>query len=414
MRVLFKILRGVLPVLVIGGCGLALWWLLANPPEQKSVIVKAPLVKVEGTVLRKVEYELKVRSQGSVQPRTRSSLLPEVSGKILEMNASFRPGGFFTKGEVLMKLDPIDYETAAIIAQADQAAAEVIVAEESARAEQARDNWKALGRTGQPSELALRTPQLSKAQADVSAAKARVEKARRDVERTVIRAPYDGQVLQQSVDVGQFVGTGTVLGSVFAIDYVEIRLPLPERESRYLKLPQIFRKGAPSHEPVKVELRSTMAGKPVHWQGRIVRVEGALDESTRQTTAIAQVDDPYAPRQDGVPPLITGSFVEAEILGDPLPNVYVIPRGAVRAGNEIILITANSTLKRLIVDPLVGTETHIVIAADSPKSPKEGEILCLTPIPFPVDGARVEPTVDGKPLAAPVSQNPPKGGTPET
>ena len=108
MRLLQSIFRALLPVLILGGCGYAAWWLISHPPEQPKVEVPPSLVRVEGTALHKTSYELYVRSQGTVQPRTRSTLLPEVSGKIIEMSASFRPGGFFAKDEVLMKLDPVD------------------------------------------------------------------------------------------------------------------------------------------------------------------------------------------------------------------------------------------------------------------------------------------------------------------
>lgn len=402
MRLLLQILRAVLPLVILTGCGVVVWWLVTHPPEQKKMEIPASLVRVEGTTLHKTSYPLHVRSQGTVQPRTRSTLLPEVSGKVIELGAAFRPGGFFAKDDVLLKLDPVDYETAKIVAQAAQAQAEVVLAEERARAEQGAENWRSMGRTGAPSSLLMRAPQLAKAEADVAAAKAQVQKAQRDLERTLIRAPYAGQVLEQSVDVGQFVSPGTTLGRIFAVDYVEIRLPLPERESQFLKLPQPFRDASGSVEPAKVLLKATVAGKPVRWEGLIVRVEGSLDEQTRQATAVAQVIDPYARRNDGAPPLTIGAFVEAEIIGEDLQDVFVIPRNAVRAGNEIILIDRpQNTLRRMNVDPVAGNEKHIVVFANAPKAPKEGDTLCLTPIPFPADGARVLPSIDGQIEGAP-------------
>ncbi|HYF35645.1 MAG TPA: efflux RND transporter periplasmic adaptor subunit [Prosthecobacter sp.] len=407
MSVVFKILRILLPVLILGGCAYGVWWLLNNPPEQKKMEVPPSIVGVEGTVLHKGSYDLKVRSQGTVQPRTRSTLLPEVSGRITEVSSTFRPGGFFEKDEVLLKLDPVDYETAIVVAKAAQAQAEVVFAEETAKAAQARENWRALGRSGEPTGLATRGPQVAKAEADVAAAKAQVRKAERDLERTIIRAPYAGQVLEQVVDVGQYVSPGTVLGRIFAVDYVEIRLPLPERESQYLTLPQPFRGQSTPGKGAPVALRAVVAGKTVLWSGRVIRVEGALDAETRQATAVVQVDDPYGRRADGAPPLTIGAFVEAEISGEPLQDVFIIPRNAVRAGNEIILINRpQNTLRRMLVDPLVSNEKHIVVAASAPKAPKEGDVLCLTPIPFPADGARVLPTIDGIQQAAPLS----KGG----
>jgi multidrug efflux pump subunit AcrA (membrane-fusion protein) len=153
-------------------------------------------------------------------------------------------------------------------------------------------------------------------------------------------------------------------------------------------------------------VKTTAAGKSVIWEGRIVRIESSLDAQTRQAMAVAQVTDPYARRADGSPPLTIGAFVEAEIAGEALSDVYVIPRNAVRAGNEIILIDRpQNTLRRLNVEPLVSTEKHIVISAKAPKAPKEGDVLCLTPIPFPADGARVLPTIDGSVETAPESKD---------
>lgn len=371
-------------------------------------------VRVEGTVLNKTEYELRVRSQGTVQPRTRSTLLPEVSGKIIEISPSFRPGGFFGQGDVLMRLDPLDYETAIVIAKGTLAQAEVMLAEEKARADQAVENWRAMGRTGTPSALVTRAPQVAKAEADVASAKAQIMKAERDLERTTIRSPYACQVLEQAVDVGQFVSQGTILGRIFAVDYVEIRLPLPERESQFLKLPQSFRdQSTATEDGAKVFLKSIVAGKPVAWEGKIVRVEGSLDAETRQATAVAQVTDPYARRADGSPPLTIGAFVEAEISGEPLRDVYIIPRNAVRAGNEIILIDRpQNTLRRLTVDPLVSNEKHIVVSASAAKAPKPGDVLCITPIPFPADGARVLPSIDGQMEADTAKEDKPAGKEP--
>lgn len=392
-----KVIRIVLPLTILAACGYGAWWLVTHKPEMKTMETRPTLVTVEGLRLKGTTYPVRVAAQGTVQPRTRSTLVPEVAGMIVEMSPSFRPGGFFEKGEVLLKLDPVDYETAVTVAQASVALAKVTLAEEEARSEQALENWKALGRQGTPGEFAARGPQVARAKADLAAAEARVVKAQRDLQRTIIRAPYAGQVLEHAVDVGQYVGQGTTLGRIFATDYVEIRLPLPERESQFIRLPERYRDGAASVAPAKVRLLTHAAGRPVAWEGRLVRVESALDESTRQTTAVAQIDDPFAKRADGAPPLKIGQFIEAEVEGDPLQDMFVIPRSAVRAGNEIILITAKDTLRRMNVEPVVATTEHIVVAANLPKGPQEGDVLCLTPIPFPADGAQVKSVIRGEP-----------------
>lgn len=400
LRPMKKAIRVLLPPAILAGCGYAAWWLYVNQPVPEMTELPPALVRVEGTVLKKTLYPVYVRSQGVVQPRTRSTLLPEVSARVIEISDAFKPGGFFEKDDVLVKLDPVDYETALVVAKAALAEGEALLAEEKAKAEQALENWKALGKQGQPGALVLRVPQVAKAEADVAAAKAQILKAERDLERTVIRAPYAGQALKQNVDIGQLVSQGTALGEIFAVDYVEIRLPLPEREMRFVHLPERFRNENSAGSGPPVRFNALVNGKPATWTGRIVRVEGALDEATRQVTAVAQVTDPYSRRTDGMPPLKIGQFVEAEIEGEKLRDVFVIPRNAVRAGNEIILISAQNTLRRATVDPLAGDEKSIVVAAGLAKGLKEGDVLCLTPIPFAADGARVLPTIDGQ-LEAP-------------
>lgn len=389
-----RFLSAALPLAILGACAYACWWFIANRPETPSFEAPPVVVRVEATTLKNQDYPVTVRSQGTVQARTRSTLLPEVSGKVIKVSPSFRPGGFFQANEILLEIDPVDYETARVVAKATLAEAEVVLAEESARAAQAVENWRALGKSGEPGALALRRPQVAKAEADVASAQAQIAQAERDLERTRIRAPYDGQVLEQLVDVGQFVTEGTSLGRIFAVDYVEIRLPLPEREMAFLSLPERFRDGSSGEPGARVVLRPAAGGDEIRWEGRIVRVEGAIDESTRQITAVAQVRDPYAKREGGAPPLRIGQFLEAEIAGEVLSDVFVIPRRAVRAGHEILLVGADRKLHRVRVEPIVGDTEKIVVSAIG-SSPQQGDILCLTPIPFAAEGATVLPVIDG-------------------
>ena len=142
-----KFLRVILPLAILAGCGYAAWWFVVNQPKADIRETPPTLVRVEGTVLKKTTHPVVAHSQGTVQPRTRSTMLPEVSAKVIEVSPSFKPGGFFEKDEVLLKLDPVDYETAVVVSKAAMAQAESMLAEEQAKAEQARENWKALAST---------------------------------------------------------------------------------------------------------------------------------------------------------------------------------------------------------------------------------------------------------------------------
>ena len=86
-------------------------------------------------------------------------------------------------------------------------------------------------------ELYLRKPQLAEAEARLQSAEADLEESRRNLAKTSIVAPYDGLVSSKSVDIGQFVNPGTVLAETFAVDYAEVRLPIPETKLAFLDLP---------------------------------------------------------------------------------------------------------------------------------------------------------------------------------
>lgn len=384
-----------MPAAILGACGYGAWWLVSNPPKPSMAEAPATLIQVKVRELQTTGHSVWVRTQGTAQPRTRSTLLPEVTAKIISVAPNFDEGGFFKKGDELIKLDPVDYETALVVARAAEAQARTSLAEEEARAAQAQEDWTSLGRTAPASDLTLRKPQLAQAKANLDARSAEVVRAQRDLERTTIRAPYDGQVLQQNVDVGQLVTPGTALGSIFATDFFEVRLPLPERDLRFLKLPEHYRNQASTDvPPTPVKLRAIHAGREVRWDAEIVRVESAIDEATRQMMAVAQVREPYTKRSDNLPPLKIGQFVEAEVQGEDLKDVFVIPRSVVRAGNEIILVTNQNTLRRVQITPLTGDEKEVIISATQAKGPRVGDRLCLTPIPFPAEGAKVEPVLE--------------------
>ncbi len=409
-----SLLRAILPILVVVGCILVARYLITSKPQPKKYSIPATPIRVEGRTLQAETYQVHITSRGTVRPRTESTFLPEVPGRIIEISASFYEGEFFEKGEVLATIDPLDYQTAVTVAEGNVAAAQAEHLEEQARADQAEENWQRLGKTGDPSDLVLRKPQLARTQAALAAARSQLEKATRDLERTRIRAPYAGRILVKNVDIGHYVSTGTPLATAYAVDFVEVRLPLNNQQLAFVHLPEKRRgEQAPEASALPtVSLTGEIAGSHHTWQGRIVRVEGALDARTRQLFVVAQVNDPYAPSPDGRPPLKIGLYVEARIEGIPLEKVLVLPRHAVRADNEIVLIDPETaTIQPKLVDPIYSDDAHVILPGDDPNAPVQtGAVLCLTPITFPAAGAPVIATIDGvepEPVSRPTRQTGP-------
>ncbi len=388
MQSVLKILKRILPVLIlVAGMGIVVY-MFKNKPVAERRPVPEPIIEVEALPLQPVDYTVLLESQGTVTARTRSTLIPEVSGKIIRVARNFREGGFFNEGDVLLEIDSSDYETAVTIAQANLAEARVRLAEEEASAKQAQIDWDRLGAGEKPTDLVLRGPQLALARANVAAAEARLQEATRDLERTRITVPYEGRVLTQQADIGQVVSPGTILAEVYAVDYAEIRLPLTTAEYSLLDLPPVTRSGSADFEELPVLLTARFGQEVYEWEGRIVRVEGAIDTRSRQIYVVAQVDDPYGDRY--AQPLKVGLFVEAQIRGSVLKDVYTLPRTALREARFVL--TLDEEDHRVPIEPLwSNTDTVVFRSGEIPA----GTLACITQIPLAIDGMEVKPTVVG-------------------
>jgi RND family efflux transporter MFP subunit len=366
-------LKVLLPlvVVIVGAIVAAAMIRSKEDPEIRETEVPVPTVRVKRIELRDVE--LVVHSQGTISPRTESVLVPEVSGRVTRVAPSFASGGFFEKDAVLLEIDAHDYRQAAVQARASVAQAELRLEQERAEAEVARTEWSDLGE-GDASPLALREPQVAEAKAAVEAARAALQRAERDLERTAVRAPYAGRIRTKEVDVGQFVTRGTPLARLYAVDYAEIRLPLPDDDLAYIELPLIYRGESGRDVGPRVVLSARFAGKKHSWEGRIVRTEGEIDPRSRMVHAVARVKDPYARGDDpDRPPLAAGLYVDAEIEGRRVSDVAVLPRSAVRGENQVLIVSEDERLHFRSIEILRQARDEVIIASGL----ADGERVCV-------------------------------------
>lgn len=344
--------------------------------------VPRPLVRVVEVELDDVQ--LSVSTHGTVEPRTESDLVPEVSGPVIWMSPSLVSGGSFEAGEPLLRIDPLDYEVAAEQARANLARAQ----SDHKRASRDLERRRGLKdrKIASASELddAVNAEHITAA--SLREAKATLSKAERDLERTEMRAPYAGRVRQESVDVGQFVTRGASLGRIYAVDWAEVRLPIPDEQLAYLDLPLLWSEEQQGAEGPAVRLRARFAGAEHTWQGRIVRTEAEIDRRSRMVNAVARVEDPYGRETpgDGVP-LAVGLFVEAEIQGHLAPGAAVLPRAALRDGNVVWVVGPDDRLRFRDVDLLRAHGNSVVIRSGL----EAGERVCVSPLQTVVDGMQV-------------------------
>jgi RND family efflux transporter MFP subunit len=314
------------------------------------------------------------------------------------VSPSLASGGFFEKDEELLKVDRREYELAVIQARSAVAQAELTLATEQEESDLARKEWESLGE-GDPTPLTFREPQVAQAKATLASAQAALDRTEYDLERTVVKAPYAGRIRTKSVDVGQFVSRGAVVASVYAVDFAEVRLPIPDAQLEYVNLPLAFRGQDDQTEGPKVILRADFAGREHTWQGRIIRTEAEIDPQSRMVQAVARVADPYGQdRRGGRPPLAVGMFVEAEIEGNWAASVTVLPRSALRGRDTVYVVDENGRLEFRPVEVL-RTEREDVLVRSGLKA---GERICVSVLETAVDGMKVQ-VVEAEAASAPVS-----------
>lgn len=361
MRIL--IILAILLSAVVGT--IAMFSLREEPPRNERVELD-PLVEV--MVLEPMTATFKIRSQGTVLPRTETILSAEVSGTVSSISKKFIAGGVFEKGEVLMRIDPTNYTVAV-----DQA--EALVKQRQIEF----DGTSKLRSQGYRAES-----EYASAAAALASARAELVRARRNLERTFIRLPYDGMVRAKEADVGQFVNPGTRLGVTFATDFAEVRLPLTDLDLAFVDLPDAADISASGDaDGPELTLAAVRKGRLQSWSARIIRTEGVVDEKSRVTYAVARLEDPYRLKAEGeILPI--GTFVSASIQGMQADDIIRVPRAAVRGADQLLFVNDEEQLEIRPVAIIRSDADYVYIRGEA-----GGQRIVLTALETPVNGMRV-------------------------
>jgi RND family efflux transporter MFP subunit len=367
-------------------------WMSAQQIDPEIVQPDPPSMLVDVMEANSEQVQITIRAQGSVGPRTQTVLVSEVSGLIIKVSPAFVAGGFFKKGDILVQIDDRNYRADVKRAEASVASAQTLVTRETGLADYAESDWQKakpnFSSSKAASDLALRKPQLAEAFANLEFAKADLAKRQGDLDRTMIRAPYDGLVREKRADIGQYVAAGTELAVSFATDIAEIRLPLPDKELPYLDLDPLDHASAEkvASSGPQVSLFAEIGGIQNTWTGHIVRTEGVFDEKSRVLYLVAQIEDPYNQLSNRwSAPLRIGTFVQAEIKGRRVDNIIKLPRKVLQGDDRIWTVAEDNLLKLSKVDLLRSDETHIYVRSGI----NNGDLICLSALNNPLPGTKV-------------------------
>ena len=388
MRKLFQYIIGsrIAPILIILiGSFFAFVISVSSPKPQKGIELPKP-TPVFYEIISKKDITLKILTNGEVKPLNEINLISQVSGQIVEAANEFVDGGIIKAGSPLVWIDDRDYKLAVISAESRVAQASKLLEREIAESELAKNDWEELG-IGEASPLTLRIPQLKEAEAAEKAALADLEKAKLNLERTVVKLPFQGIIRQKKTGVGQFVGTGSTLATAFSTEEVLIALPLTDTELSYLGLPLAYEEEMIFSGP-KVNFYSLVSNKNSEWTGRIVRTAGSIDPLTRLVYVYAEVINPYQQS----PPLAIGMFVDAVIEGKTIKDGFLIPNSAINNNSKIYIINTGDNLEIREIEVLGTENDNVIIKGEI----SEGERVVVSPLNNAKDGMALKPILLNK------------------
>lgn len=357
--------------------------LKVSRPQIKKMEVTAPIPVVRTIKVKVGSQPVFIRSEGTVRPLQEINLVPQIDGKVVYVAPFLVNGGEFSKGEVLLRIESVDYQLAVTLAIAGVKNSESnlkLLKEESGAA---REEWflhsdDASQIHKKPPPLVVKEPQLAAAQAKLEADRANLKKALLNLERTELFAPFDGRVSWENIDIGQYVSPGQSLATLYSTETAEIILPMESESLSWFHVPG-FTLGDGPGSSANVLFR--IAGKEMNLPGEVVRAEGKLDERTRMVNVVVQVKNPYKKK----PPLAMGLFVTVDIKGYNLPYAAIIPRAALRQGDVVWIVDKDSRLyfRKVKVARIQGEKVLVKSGI------KDGEIAVISPLKAVSDGMTV-------------------------
>lgn len=379
-------LKIILPLLIllIGFAGFNMMGKWKKTPKKQRPAQQGILVDV--IELQAHPHQIKVYANGTVQPEQEIELVPEVSGKVSWISPLFVSGGFFKKGDLLIKIEADDYQLVLEKARADIARAEVSLATERERARVATDEWNRVDipDKGQPGPLVTREIQMRQEQANLGAAKANLRQAELNLKRTELRAPFNGRIRQEQVGLGQYLRAGSSIATFAGTDRAEIHVPLTMEKLQWLSIPRNRQQsGAQAAIYLPEEDQS-------YWHGELTRSLGEIDPNSRMATVVVTVQNPYQLDNSAQHPVLpNGQFVEIEFTGKKLGEVISIPRKALHSGNQVWVVDNNNRLKLRTVEILRREKEQILLK----NGVTAGEKLILTNISGAAEGVLLRPVM---------------------
>jgi RND family efflux transporter MFP subunit len=381
-RLIDFLLKAVLPVVILVLAGGIAYSIVHTTPQLERHPKPRQSRLVETVDIDLTKQILTIEAWGQVQPVHQITLRSQVNGEIITVNPELVPGGRFTKGETILRLDPTDYVLAVRQRQTDVAKTRVALVLEEGNQIVAKQEFDLLGETinEQEKALVLRLPQLSAMKADVDAAVAALQSAKLAFARTVIKAPFDATVLLHHVDLGTYVTTTSDLVTLAGTKEYWVEIAVPITQLRWITIPR-----TPDEPGSAVKLfQENVWGKERFRTGRVVRLLTDLEPEGRMARLLVAIQDPLNLQEQNkqLPRVLLGSYLRAEIQGKELDRLAKVDRRWVHDKDTVWLMNKDNVLEIRPVTIAYRGQHEVFIS----EGLETGDRLVVTDISAPTEG----------------------------
>ena len=382
-----RVTRILLPLAIVVAGGAFAGFLVSSAPKVVPAEVEVPAKIVETMLAEPGSHRVLVPAMGIVRAEREVTLMPEISGMVVQQSENLVDGGLVRVGDPLIRLDSRDLSTQLAVTKSELAQARLQVREESQAKRVAEAEWSEIPKDFSADSLTyvMREPHLDAAEARMSSVRSRIEKAKRDLSKTILRAPFDGVVLSESVDLGQFVGPSSPIARIAGVDRFWVQVSVPVSHLQFLDVPGINALGETGSKAV---LASGTAGEAPR-EGHVLRVLPAVEERGRMAQVLVAVDDPLGLQLEvgtRPTPLLVGTYVQVQLQGRVLEGVVPVPRKALRDDERVFVVGDDGRLATRRIEIAWRERGRVLIS----KGLQRGDRIVLTPMPLATDGMLVD------------------------
>lgn len=335
-------------------CVLITMAILSSTPEEGKASKEADILTGMPVSIRSIKpetYPAVVKSFGEVVPLWKTTIKSQVDGQVVFFADKLRVGEIVKQGELLVKVEKSAFEMQVADAKNRLASAQVDLLKEEREASHAHWNWSQSKTKGKPkSPLVLHKPQIQAARAELKAAQVALVRAQTLLKYTEIRAPFDGVVMQRMINQGETLFTGGEVAVIYGMDTVEVGVHLDE--DQWALLPENIGDAG---------VRLFDHERNLSWKAEVVRASRHLARDSRLRTIFLQVKRPL----EQTPPLLPGTFVQAEIIGRELPDLLCIPEPALTKQGIVWFVEHENRLQPRRLEPVFYGEGIVYINASS-------------------------------------------------